>query len=97
MTDDDTDLDPVSAAMIQGCIKYIGAAIEPLKARIAELEAKQSRPVMRFAGPWRRGDAYQAGDCCVYGGALWHCNSVSILQPGSTPDFTLCVKKGAAG
>jgi len=53
-------------------------------------------PTMIYRGIWKEGE-YQLGDVTTYGGQLWHCQQETKTQPGVSPDWKLCVRKGMDG
>jgi hypothetical protein len=66
--------------------------IEPLEARIKELEA---RPTMKYSGVWNATTRYAAGDVTTFDGSMWICHHDSLgNKPNETRDWQLCVKRG---
>lgn len=69
--------------------------------RIEQLERKvdgalQKGGSIRYAGVYRVGKSYEAGQFATYQGGLWHCNEDTDTKPGSGPHWTLAVKSGEA-
>jgi hypothetical protein len=89
---DEPEIDPATQAMVDGCIAFVHATIEPLKASLAELQA---RPVIKFCGAWKSGEAYPKDGLVIYGGSLWIALRDSALRPNASGDFQLVVKKGS--
>lgn len=55
-------------------------------------------PVMLYAGVFKDGNQYQAGDTVTCNGSLWHCNVPTIERPGEPGhDWTLIAKRGRDG
>lgn len=54
-------------------------------------------PTTRYRGVFRDGEAYDLGDMATWGGSVWHCNGATTEQPGSSPAWTLAVKRGRDG
>jgi hypothetical protein len=73
--------------------KFVAKALEPLQARIAALENSP----FRFIGTWSEGMEVVAGNFVSYGGSMWHANEATKAKPGTGPEFTLAVKRGAEG
>jgi hypothetical protein len=94
MSDDihEPGMDPVNKAMIDGCVDFVNRSLAPLRAKVAELEA---RPVIKFCGPWRSGAAYPKDGLIVYGGSLWIALRDTTARPNASDDFQLVVKKGS--
>jgi len=80
----------VIVAAIAGPIIEI---LQPLKQRIADLEA---RPALKYAGVWDEARTYQPGEFTTHNGCLWHCNETNnSARPGSgSAVWTLAVKAG---
>jgi hypothetical protein len=82
-----------SAADFELLGKLMRDALEPLKKRIEELENSP----FKFIGAWSEGMEVVAGNFVSYGGSMWHCNEATKAKPGTGPEFTLAVKRGAEG
>ena len=52
---------------------------------------------VKFAGVWKRGEAYSKGSFATHQGSGWHCNADTTAEPGTSPDWTLAVKRGRDG
>jgi hypothetical protein len=64
--------------------------VEPLKQRIAELEA---RPVLEDAGVWQERALYRPGHVVTYKGSAWVCREAnSTARPGKSDVWRLMVK-----
>jgi len=76
---------------------YVERQVAPLRARLAELEARPSG--VPWKGVWGANESYPAGVFVTHGGSLWHAESASIgVRPGTDPNrWTLAVKRGADG
>ena len=76
------------------------AAIDPLKERIAKLEAELAETKAHrvpYCGTWREGLSHR-GHFYTFGGSVWHCNSDTISKPNeSHTEWTLAVKHGRDG
>jgi hypothetical protein len=80
-------------AMGRATAEAIAAAIKPLADRIAALEASPTK----FVGIWTQGTEYQARSITSHDGSMWHCNENTKTKPGTSPAWTLCVKRGRDG
>ncbi len=82
-----TTIDEKAAAVVESVRGYIGRELAPLKARIAELEA---RPMMRYRGTFDGGVGdYAAGDVCTSKGVLWFCMKPTRERPGESTDWKM--------
>lgn len=54
-------------------------------------------PTTRYRGVYRDGEGYDLGDMATWGGSVWHCNEATREQPGTSPAWTLAVKRGRDG
>jgi hypothetical protein len=63
------DVDRLTDALLDGTKLLIAKEVEPLKARIAELEAER----VSFKGIWQSATRYKRGDLATRDGALWYC------------------------
>jgi len=70
--------------------RSIAAAVEPLQARIAALEAKG----IKYCGVHQRCAEYQRGDVVSYGGGMWvaACATPPMEVPGKSVCWQLCEK-----
>jgi hypothetical protein len=81
----------------------IADAVRPLLARIADLEAKaattrSSAPGVKWAGVFREGNIYEAGQLVTHAGSLWLTRRQTDGKPGASPDdFVLVCKRGDFG
>ncbi len=89
-------------SMLHAIADGVGAAISrerttvrQLEKRVRELEAK---PELKFAGVWRAGKQYVAGDVVSDRGSAWVAKTANEGQrPGDTRLWTLVVKRGRDG
>lgn len=78
----------------------IDRALEPVMKRSAELEERvlaleaRANGGMKFVGIWREGLGYEPGSVATHGGSMWHCDRTTTAKPGTSADWTLCVKHG---
>jgi hypothetical protein len=82
-------------------VKAITLALEQPKATIAALELRikelESRPMVKYAGVWRHGEAYAEGHLTTHAGGLWLAIHSTNLQPGTEASgWRLIVKRGKA-
>ena len=77
--------------VIKSNFAYRQVQVEALEARIAALE---ERPAMKYAGVWREGVGYEPGAVATYDGSMFHCDKATTTRPGTSADWTLCVKHG---
>lgn len=83
----------VRSVVWQALEALMGAHLRALD-RIEALEAAH-----RVRGVWRgtwKGDGtrYSKGDLLTDRGSLWHCNRDTAERPGTSPAWTLAVKRG---
>ena len=71
----------------------IAEYVAQLEKRIGELEGEK----MKFVGVWKRGQAYSKGSFATHQGSGWHCNADTTAEPGTSPDWTLGIKRGRDG
>lgn len=73
----------------------IGKAVEPLKARIAELESKG----IAYVGTYQRAAEYRRGDVVSFDGAMWvaTCATPPHEVPGKSVCWQLSVKSSNNG
>lgn len=69
---------------------HVAAAIAPLQARLAALEARSKK--IAYAGVWNEGAQYAAGEFCTFKGGLWACLKSTSAKPGESQDWQLAVK-----
>ena len=72
--------------------RFVKSQVEPLKARIAELERKTEN--FKYVGVYERGNVYHEENFCTHGGSLWHCESDTSSIPGTDSSWVLCCKRG---
>jgi phage shock protein A len=82
-------------------VDVVKKAIEPLKARNAELEARikqlEARPMMKWAGVHVTGTQYAEASLVTRSGSLWAATKTTSATPGdNSGDWRLIVKKGHA-
>ncbi|MGE4254820.1 MAG: hypothetical protein AB7E84_06355 [Xanthobacteraceae bacterium] len=77
--------------MVSAIMRAVAPHIKELRDKIAALEA---RPVPKFVGPFRQGQAYRELSFCVHAGSLWVCKSDTVLKPGQSSDWQLVAKRG---
>ena len=82
----------VSSALIKH--SRLQATVVELQATVAELKA---RPSVKYVGSFNGGVAYSPGEIVTHGGAMWHCNIGTSDRPGTSANWTLCVKAGKDG
>jgi hypothetical protein len=72
----------------------IERAVQPLRRRIAELEASQKE--FKYCGVWDAKREYRVGNFCSFNGSMWAARRQSTCaRPGEGGDYwTLCVKAG---
>ena len=91
----------LGAEMVTAVKDFVARAISPAENRIAALEARivalESRKQLSYAGVWKEGEAYAAGEIVTLGGSAWHCNAPTSSRPGDDSSFTLMVKRGRDG
>jgi hypothetical protein len=80
---------------VEDIAEAILAATAPLKARIAELEARQARS-LSYQGVHQRASDYQRGDAVTHGGSLWIATRDAPAgdTPGNGGAWQLAVKAG---
>lgn len=68
--------------------------IKALERRIHQLEAQ---PTVKYLGVYQQDKAYGVGNMVTAQGGIWHANRATTQRPGSSPDWTLAVKRSADG
>ena len=87
-------LDMEAAALADVLADYVTARLAPVLARLAALE---SRPHLKYAGPFRTGDVYAEGALVTHQGSLWLAESPTTYAPGAAGSgWRLVVKRGEA-
>jgi len=71
-----------------------GATLAAMEAR---LKAVEKKPLMRYRGVWKAEVRYDEGDVATLGGSMWHADCSTTARPGTSDDWTLCVKRGRDG
>ena len=61
------------------------------------IDGKDGGPGLSYCGVYVRGKEYDAGEIVTAGGSAFHCNRLTTAAPGSSPDWTLMVKRGQDG
>lgn len=75
-----------------GIILTVKEAIDPLKKKIAELEA---RPLPKWAGTFADGKTYHESELCTHKGSLWLAMQDTTTTPGEPGGaWRLIVKRG---
>jgi hypothetical protein len=82
-------------------VDFIKKAIDPLKAKNAELEQRvqqlEARPLQKWAGTHIQGTQYSEASLVTRAGSLWVAVRTTTSTPGdSSGDWRLIVKKGHA-
>jgi hypothetical protein len=81
-------IDELAEAIDEAITRYV----EPLEARIKELE---SRPTLRYCGLWEQGREYVPGEFVTCDGSVWACRVATTGKPGvAHSDWQLAVKHG---
>jgi hypothetical protein len=74
--------------------QLVAETVEPLKKRVAELEASR----FRFLGAWSEGLEAKPGNAVAHGGSTWICVERTTKKPGTADSgWVLACKKGADG
>jgi hypothetical protein len=76
--------------------QLLEAKIATLEAKLAALQAKAGS-TMQYCGVWEAGQAYGIGDFVTHAGSLWACRAPTEARPGTSPAWTLAVKRGRDG
>jgi hypothetical protein len=82
-------------------VDIIKQALEPMKARNAQLEQRikelEARPLLKYLGVWRDDATYTEGQLVTHAGGLWLATTDTTGTP-STPasGWRLIVKRGQA-
>ena len=88
-------------AIAELVVRTVKGAVEPLRARNADLEARvkqlESRPLLKYAGIHVEGQAYAECQLVTRSGGLWMSTKATSTTPG-TPgsQWRLIVKSGGA-
>ena len=84
-------------ALVSALAVEVGRDMKALRERVAQLEAQlAARKGLAFRGTWQAPQAYEPGDMTTHKGGLWHCNTPTRAEPGTSKAWTLAVKKGDA-
>jgi hypothetical protein len=75
------------------CLAERDARIDALQRRVDAMEDKQ----IKFCGVYQHGARYEAGSFVTRNGGLWYAQTNTCGTPGQSSDWTLAVKRGAAG
>jgi hypothetical protein len=95
----------VKSGFLARTLRYMADAIDAgfqkHSERISGLERKLSEAErkgfgIRYAGVYKDGKSYEAGQFATHQGGLWHCNEDTSTRPGTGPHWTLAVKSGDA-
>jgi hypothetical protein len=88
------DWDRVAKAMVDGAVRHMKAQLEPLEARIRELESG----ALHDAGVWDSAKEYRSGALVSYRGSGWIAKAGSKgVKPGSADGlWRLAIKKEIA-
>lgn len=87
------DVDRFTDALLEGTKALIAKEVEPLKARIAELEAER----VAFKGVWEASKQLRRGDLITHSGSLWFVTrDTTGEKPGESHAFQLALKQGSA-
>jgi hypothetical protein len=72
--------------------EFVAKSIEPLLARIKELETSAAN--FKYVGVFKQGQACAAGNFATHDGSVWHANTDTVEVPGKGSDWQLAVKRG---
>lgn len=67
-----------------------------LRDGVVAKEKQITVPFMLFKGVWREGE-HKHGDTVTWDGSSWHANRDTDAKPGTSPDWTMCNKRGQNG
>jgi hypothetical protein len=99
-------------ARVEGYTAFLQRDLAVALDRIAVLEARapepgppgppgpaglDGAPGLSYCGVYVRGKEYDTGEIVTAGGSAFHCNRITTAAPGSSPDWTLMVKRGQDG
>ena len=88
MTED--ELAAITNATATVVKKVMDDITAPLKERLRELEA---RPSTAYFGSWRE-LGFTRGSLVSHNGSVWHCEKLTLAEPGTSADWSLVVKGG---
>ncbi len=67
-----------------------------LMERVAALEAREQRSVsggvMRYAGVYTAGAAYEPGEIVTHSGTVWYCHEATTNRPGASEAWQMMAK-----
>ena len=79
--------------------KLASDIIDTLTPTLGEMERRlrqlEARPIPKWAGPFREGEAYAALSFAVHQGGLWVSRCSTGDRPGTSDHWTLVCKKGS--
>jgi integrin beta 3 len=52
---------------------------------------------MLYRDVFKDGNTYEHGDCCTFGGHVWHANQDTTEKPGTSKAWTMMVRRGRDG
>lgn len=70
--------------------EYVQSEIGPIQKRLTEIETKG----VEYKGVFQAAQQYERGNLVTLKGSMWHANVVTRSVPGTSNDWTLCVKAG---
>jgi hypothetical protein len=82
------------AALAPVVAGHVDKVVAPLKARIAELEA---RPQLKYHGTFKAATRYPEAAAVTHSGSLFIAKCPTTETPGESQDWQLCVKRGRDG
>lgn len=85
----------VQVAQLEACYRSTVATVAELRDQLEQL--RQASSEFRYAGTWKRGAAYKAGNFCTDDGSLWACLHDTTDRPGASTHWQLAVKRGRDG
>jgi hypothetical protein len=90
------NLDALMKAVADVVREHIAKEVEPLKVKLAELEARTN---FKYCGTWYEKGVYHEGNFVTDNGCVWYCHRRTSRRPSLelSGDWQLAVRRGADG
>jgi hypothetical protein len=97
--DDYVTADAVDFAFQSMAAQIRDEAVIPLRKEIAALrsELAELKAAPGYQGTWVQGTKYLARSTATHDGSCWHANQDTTAKPGTSPAWSLMVKRGRDG
>ena len=75
------DVEGLASAVVDTMKEALDRRDDRLAALARRVDMLESRPTMKFAGPWERGRSFDVGDVVQHQSALWICQAPTPGPP----------------